>query len=451
VLAATKETTKPVLPLAAPARPNVAQNPHPGSATKSPARIGPSSTVSPTSRWACPPCTYETASARLVDGIYRLTNETINGGSVNGAVTYDLDPVGNRLNQNSSLPGIATGSATFDTNDRLSTESYDNNGNTLTTGNRTFTYDFENRLKTMAVNNGPVTVTLQYDSDGNRVAKTVGGVTTRYLVDDLNPTGYAQVVEEIASTVVQRTYTYGRQRINQSQPINSTWTPSFFGYDGFGSVRFLTDPTGTVTDTYDYDAWGNTVNGTGSTPSNYLYRGEQLDQDLRLYYLRARYFNPLSGRFLTRAPDAGTIVIPHTLHRYLYVGSDPVNWIDPTGHPTGEREALISLDEGVVVLGRQPQTVEYIASPFTDVLSTPNWSIELNLQWICDAIAARKIFFLASSITEATLLNANPSSVYGPFTVFGQELSWILSAGYIWANSGSFLLPAPGSIPGCPL
>jgi uncharacterized protein RhaS with RHS repeats len=50
-----------------------------------------------------------------------------------------------------------------------------------------------------------------------------------------------------------------------------------------------------VTDTYDYDAFGNKINSTGATPNNYLYRGEQFDPDLGLYYLRARYYNPLTG------------------------------------------------------------------------------------------------------------------------------------------------------------
>jgi hypothetical protein len=51
-------------------------------------------------------------------------------------------------------------------------------------------------------------VTLLYDGDGNRVAKTVNGITTRYLVeDDVNPTGYPQVVEERVSGTVERQYT----------------------------------------------------------------------------------------------------------------------------------------------------------------------------------------------------------------------------------------------------
>jgi len=52
---------------------------------------------------------------------------------------------------------------------------------------------------------------------------------------------------------------------------------------------------GTITDTYNYDAFGNLITSTGSTPNNYLYRGEQWDSDLSLYYLRARYYNPMTG------------------------------------------------------------------------------------------------------------------------------------------------------------
>jgi RHS repeat-associated protein len=188
---------------------------------------------------------------------------------------------------------------------------------------------------------GTTTVTLQYDGDGNRVAKNVRSTTTRYLVDDLNPTGYPQVVEELVNGAVQRTYTHGLQRISQYQPINSIWTASYYGYDGMGSVRFLTDTTGAVTDRYDYDAWGNAVNLTGSTPNAYLYRGEQYDPDLTLYYLRTRYLNPLTGRFLTRDPDFGDVKVPGTLHKYIYANGDPVNSIDPMGRTSIEDDGFI--------------------------------------------------------------------------------------------------------------
>jgi len=176
-------------------------------------------------------------------------------------------------------------------------------------------------------------------------------VTTRYLVDTLNPTGYAQVVEEVTAGAVTRQYTYGLQRISQTQQIANAWTPAFYGYDGGGTVRLLTDNTGTVTDTYDYDAWGNAINTTGSTPNVYLYRGEQYDSDLRLYYLRARYLNPLSGRFLTKDPEAGHVRLPATLHRYVYAGGNPLNFGDPTGRDFVERKLLMMTDvaSGVVL------------------------------------------------------------------------------------------------------
>jgi len=180
--------------------------------------------------------------------------------------------------------------------------------------------------------NGSTVVTLQYDAFGNRVAKTVNGVTTKYLVeDDVNPTGLPQVVEELVNGAVTRQYTYGLQRISENQEIANVWTSSFYEYDGGGSVRQLTNSAGAVTDEYEYDAFGNSFTKVGTTPNNYLYRGEQYDSDLGLYYLRARYYNPATARFLSRDRLAGRAQSPMTLHKYLYTGGDPVNRIDPRG------------------------------------------------------------------------------------------------------------------------
>ena len=74
-------------------------------------------------------------------------------------------------------------------------------------------------------------------------------------MDDLNPTGYPQVVEEVVSGAVVAQYTYGLVRISQRRGASV----SYYGYDSGGSVRQLFDGTGNVTDTYAYDAFGNTV------------------------------------------------------------------------------------------------------------------------------------------------------------------------------------------------
>jgi RHS repeat-associated protein len=267
------------------------------------------------------------------DALDRLTSENITGSplaATNGSVGYTYDSVGNRLTRTSTLSAVPSESHTYDANDRLTADAYDVSGNPLSAGGKTYAYDFENRLTRL--NGGAVSVV--YDGDGNCVSKTVGGVTTKYLVDDLNPTGYAQVLEETIAGNVQRVYTYGNDLIGQRQLLGDTWTVSFYGYDGHGSVRFLTDAAGSVTDTYDYDAFGNLIQRSGATPNNYLYAGERYDPDLGFTYLRARYLNQATGRFWTMDSYEGRLGEPLSLHKYLYAHASPVDRFDPSGHMT---------------------------------------------------------------------------------------------------------------------
>jgi RHS repeat-associated protein len=271
---------------------------------------------------------------------------------------YTFDPVGNRLSANSTLSAVKSGSFGYNADDEVSSETYDANGNTTYTGGKTFTYDSENHMTSMTANG--TTVAMVYDAFGNRVGKTVNGVTTWYLVeDDVNPTGLPQVLEEKVGGAVQRVYTYGLQRISEDQVINGAWTVSFYGYDGAGSVRQLTNSAGVVTDEYEYeyDAYGNSFTKQGTTPNNYLYRGEQYDPDLGLYYLRARYYNPATGRFMSRDPKDGNAIDPQSLHKYLYAGGDPVNRIDPLGSEDYEFELAEEPEEAksITLLGRTVQ------------------------------------------------------------------------------------------------
>ena len=258
------------------------------------------------------------------DVLYRLTGETIAGGAVNGTIGYTYDAVGNRLTRTSTVAPVPAATYVYDNNDRLTTDTYDSNGNTTASGANTYAYDFENHLKSM--NGAGVTITS--DGDGNRVVKTAGGTTTSFLVDDRNLTGYAQVLEEIVGGTVQRVYTYGLNRISQTQTSGT----SFYGYDGHGNVRLLTDPTGAVTDRYDYDAFGNILTQAGTTPNLYLYSGEQNDSNLGLYYLRARYLSQSTGRFMTADRLNSTLNRPSALHRYAFAANNPINRIDPTGN-----------------------------------------------------------------------------------------------------------------------
>ena len=91
------------------------------------------------------------------------------------------------------------------------------------------------------------------------------------------------------------------------------------------------DQNGNITDTYDYDAFGNVTHQTGTTPNEFLFAGEQYDSSLHLYYNRARYLNTSTGRFWTMDTYADDSFVPPSLHRYLYTDADPVDGIDPAG------------------------------------------------------------------------------------------------------------------------
>jgi len=133
------------------------------------------------------------------------------------------------------------------------------------------------------------------------------------------------------------------QRISENQLISGTWTPSFYGYDGHGTVRFLMNLNSSVTDTYKYDAFGNLIASTGSTPNNYLFASEQFDPALNLYQMRARWYRQATGRFISRDPyeqksccgcstTCGSHVCSvHPSNPYDYADDDPVDRIDPSG------------------------------------------------------------------------------------------------------------------------
>jgi RHS repeat-associated protein len=288
------------------------------------------------------------------DNLNRLASESAGGSSV----TYDAGPgyeasgydeVGNRRSRaiaGAGFPGVDTqASLVYDKNDRDDNDAnpdtpstyFDGNGNRTSYDGWSYLYDFENHLIT-ATKVGTV-VSIIYDGDGNRVKKMVNGLTTAYLVDDRNPTGYSQVLEEQPDfgAVPETTYFYGLDLVSQTfRDSNGQTSTHYYGYDGQGTVRYLTSDTtpAAITDTYSYDAFGILIDEwtDGSTSENlYRYTGEQWDPGLGMYYLRARYFNPQTGRFWTMDPFEGNKSEPTSLHKYLYCSADPVNGTDRRG------------------------------------------------------------------------------------------------------------------------
>jgi len=266
------------------------------------------------------------------DALNRLTRESITDSLLGDRFfVYTFDAVGNRLTRNDSAQGLTQ--YTYDANDRLLTDnragvltqySYDNNGNTLSHISATdqvfHTWDFENRLIATDTNgDGTIDVQNSYDDAGNRVSQAVKGQETRFLLDTAQSLSQV-LVEYRPSGVILVSYVPG---ISQTRD----GITSFYHVDGLGSMRALTNAGGNVQDRYAYDAFGVLLRQSGDTVNTNLFAGQRRDAALSLDYLRARYYDPNLGRFISPDPLRGSIAEPI----YAYAMNDPVNGTDPTG------------------------------------------------------------------------------------------------------------------------
>lgn len=270
------------------------------------------------------------------DDLYRLTREEISGGV--GNLDYALDRNGNRTSRTSTVAGLPSQAFTYDSNNRLAGDTYDGNGNTVTStrvpplSQGTDTYDFRNRL-IRRTQPGGKTIDFLYDADGIRIRKVVddgsGAVVRNFLIDDMTPGGHPEVVEERddADNLLV-THVHGHDLISS----RDSGTEHLFLYDGSGSVVGVTNASETLLQSYSYDAFGNLLGSSAGLLTHYLYRGEQYDPDLGLYYLRARYANPGTGRFWTMDRFMGFLEDSLSLHRYLYASANPVTYSDPSGY-----------------------------------------------------------------------------------------------------------------------
>lgn len=266
------------------------------------------------------------------DDLDRLITETRTGTNPR-TIAYRYDLVGNRIEVNED-GNIRT--ATYDANDRLLSEgprtfTYDANGNRTSVNDngaiQLLNWNALNRLTSVEQEAG--TTTFRYNADGDRIATDREASSERYLIDPQNPTGFSQVKEtRNAQGAVLESFRYGSDLISRAAADEGT---RYFHADALGSTRLLTDEATQATDRYAYTGYGVLASTTGSSDNPYLYAGERLEGDSGNYDLRARHYDPASGRFLSRDPFPGLLEQPVLLHPYLYGSADPVNNIDPLG------------------------------------------------------------------------------------------------------------------------
>lgn len=280
----------------------------------------------------------------------QLTGITyMNGATVVGDLSYTYDVRGNRIGANGSLASTslppAVSSAVYDQANRLTSWNgaaitYDANGNMLSDGTRTYTWDSRNRLISIA---GPVAASFQYDALGRRIQKTVGGTTTAYLYDGLNP------VQELSGATPTVNLLTGVNLDEFFRRTDSTGDRDIIT-DALGSTLALADSAGTIQTSYAYDPYGNTAQTGQASTNPFQYTGRENDET-GLFYYRARYYSPQLQRFIASDP----IGLAGGINTYAYVQNNPLRYSDPSGLVIGSGLSRL-LGR---LLGRTPEEVAY--------------------------------------------------------------------------------------------
>jgi len=275
------------------------------------------------------------------DARYELTTEKYyQASSFVLGLAYTYDATGNRTQLVTTNPTTAnspvTVASTYSADNQIAqatqtspqaptqTTTYSEDGNGSLTraansasGTTTYAYDFERRPTQLGLPNG-MSVQFAYDPNGLRARKTgTSGTVTDYVLD-----GLQVLLEKNTAGSTQVRYVPGLARIAGT-------TVSYYLEDRLGSVVGLAGDSQAMTDTFQYDAWGNELQQQGTTNPAYQWVGESgyyLNPDAGLYLLGMRHYSSSTGRFLTRDP------ISATSNLYDYANNAPTKFVDPTGN-----------------------------------------------------------------------------------------------------------------------
>ncbi|MBI9015575.1 MAG: RHS repeat-associated core domain-containing protein [Clostridiales bacterium] len=242
--------------------------------------------------------------------------------------TYTYDDEGNILTRSDENGVVET--MTYVDGNKLATYNgasviYDNDGN-MTSGplngvNAAYTFDSRNQLNSVGDH------TYKYDAQGRRIEVDVNGDTTEFVVNPL--AGYNQILIKTAPSGVDTYYVYGIGLISEETANVS----SYYHFDNRGSTIALTSSNETITDTFEYGPYGETISRTGTSDNLFRFNGKYgvvTDQN-NLIFMMTRYYNTDMRRFISKDNFLGSIERSLNINQFIFTENNPINFIDPKG------------------------------------------------------------------------------------------------------------------------
>ena len=205
------------------------------------------------------------------------------------------------------------------------------------------------------------------------------GYTLTEYINDINRENTEVLAEYGADEKIRQAYTYGESGIGERISVDKSTESSYYLYDGRNSVTGILTETANLTNSYQYDSYGNLTSGTADGVNYYGYNGESTNVKTGLQYLRARYYNAENGTFTTEDSDLGTTENPLTRNRYDYTTNNPLNYSDPTGHSLWSR-----------IKSAAKKAVKTVTKAVKSVAKTVVSGVKAAAKWVQNAVSHPK-------------------------------------------------------------
>ena len=332
---------------------------------------------------------------------------------------FNLDPNGVPISDSTFKLQLDTANYNYgySKNDALLTDSKntysnDSSGNRISQGVKaSYKFSSDNFLDTII--KGSNNTSFLYNPLRARIQRKAGGKTTKYVLD------LSGAISEVIQTTdalgkVQANYIYGLALLESIDSINTT---TLYHFDAYHNTRVITDIVGAVKDSFTYYSFGGILSHRGSSIQPFTFLGEMgvEYEDSGLYYIRARYYDALDGRFLSKDPLMGNKSDPQCLNRYVYGMNDPISYHDFNGF-CSESGPMCMADP-------------YIYDPISSIKN------EVNALW--NPIAAQIYSVPVPQLNHYTRYKANP-----------EEFNNLLNSADKWGTrfqlAGILLTPIPG-------